>query len=93
MSEVPLYLGQEAGGREREGTWLEGARRVQREERYSHAKGGPAGLRWRLRVDTVYCQSPLGPVDPSFRALSRRLKFTVRRYKFNKDTLSLRVEG
>ena len=31
----------------------------------------------------------LGPVDPSFRALSGRLKFTVRRHKFNKDSLSL----
>jgi len=28
-------------------------------------------------------------VDPSFRALSGRLKFTVRRHKFNKDSLSL----
>ena len=27
----------------------------------------------------------LGPVDPSFRALSGRLKFTVRRHKFNAD--------
>ena len=30
----------------------------------------------------------LGPVDPSFRALSGRLKFTVRRYQFNKESLS-----
>ena len=29
----------------------------------------------------------LGPVDPSFRALSGRLEFTVRRHKFNKDSL------
>ena len=35
----------------------------------------------------------LGPVDPSFRALSGRLKFTVRRHKFNKDFLSLTVRG
>ena len=27
------------------------------------------------------------PVDPSFRALSGRLKFTVRRHKFIKDSL------
>ena len=27
-----------------------------------------------------------GPVDPSFRALSGRLNFTVRRRKFNKDS-------
>ena len=31
-------------------------------------------------------QSPLGPVDPSFRALSGRVKFVVRRHKFNKDS-------
>ena len=29
-----------------------------------------------------------GHEDPSFRALSGRLKFTVRRHKFNKDSLS-----
>ena len=29
----------------------------------------------------------LGPVDPSFRALSGRLKFTVRRHTFDKDSL------
>ena len=27
-----------------------------------------------------------GPVDPPFRALSGRLKFMVRRHKFNKDS-------
>ena len=31
--------------------------------------------------------SLLGPVDPSFRAPSGRLKFTVRRHKFNQDSL------
>ena len=31
--------------------------------------------------------SAVGPADPSFRALSGRLKFTVRRRKFNKDVL------
>ena len=31
----------------------------------------------------------LGPVDPSFRALSERLKFTVRRHRFNKDSLHI----
>jgi len=31
--------------------------------------------------------SLVGPVDPSFRALSGRLEFTVRRHKFNKDSL------
>jgi len=33
-------------------------------------------------------QSLLGPKDPSFRALSERLKFTVRRHKFSIDSLS-----
>ena len=33
-------------------------------------------------------ESPLGTVDPSFQALSRRLKFTVRRHEFNTDSLS-----
>ena len=37
---------------------------------------------------TVYRQSPLGPIEPSFRALSGRLKFTVRRHQFNKEFLS-----
>ena len=32
--------------------------------------------------------SCLGPVIPSFRTLSGRLKFTVRRHEFNKDALS-----
>ena len=32
--------------------------------------------------------SRLGPVGPSFRALSGRLKFTVRRHTFNQDSLS-----
>ena len=35
----------------------------------------------------VHRQCSLGPVDPSFRALSGRLKFTVRRHKFNEDSL------
>ena len=41
------------------------------------------------RFYIVYRQSPLGPVDPSFRALSGRLNFTVRQHKFNKDSLSV----
>ena len=36
----------------------------------------------------VYRQIRLGPTDPSFRALSGRLNFTVRRHKSNKDSLS-----
>ena len=35
----------------------------------------------------------LGPVDPSFRAFSGRLKFTVRRHKFKKDCLSGADQG
>ena len=35
----------------------------------------------------MYRQSLLGPVDPSFRALSERLKFTIRRHQSNKDLL------
>ena len=38
------------------------------------------------RFYIVYRQSPLGPVDPSFRALSGRPKFTVRRHNFSKDS-------
>ena len=34
----------------------------------------------------VYRQSPVGPVHPSFRALSGRLNYTVRRHKFNEDS-------
>ena len=37
--------------------------------------------------------SLLGPVDPSFRALSGRLKFTVQRHKFNIDSLSCGADG
>jgi len=37
--------------------------------------------------------SLLGPVVPSFRALSGRLKFTVRRHKFNKDSRVWRFQG
>ena len=36
--------------------------------------------------------SVLGPVDPSFRALSGRLQCTVRRHTFNKDSLLWRAE-
>ena len=37
--------------------------------------------------------SLIGPVDPSFQALSGRLKFTVRRHKFHKDSLSQHLRG
>jgi hypothetical protein len=39
------------------------------------------------RVYIMY--RPLSPVDSSFRALTGRLKSTVRRHKFNKDSPSL----
>ena len=42
----------------------------------------------RLFSDPCLESSLLGPVDPSFRALSGRLKFTVRRHKFDKHSLS-----
>jgi hypothetical protein len=45
----------------------------------------------RRVVYIVYRQSPSGPVDPSFGALTGRLKFTVRRHECNKDSLSLVV--
>ena len=32
------------------------------------------------------------PADPSFRALSGRVKFMVRRHKFNKDSSLVRIE-
>jgi len=41
----------------------------------------------------VHRQRPLGPVDPSFRALSGRLEFAVRRHKFNKDSLLFQLQG
>ena len=44
------------------------------------------------RFYIVYRQSRLDPVDPSFRALSGRLEFTVRRHKFSTDSLSHPVE-
>jgi len=62
----------------------------------------PRNLLPRIRLLTVYLsslfvaydrsfivhrRSPLGPVDPSFRALSGRPKFMVRRHTFNKDPL------
>ena len=44
-----------------------------------------------VALQVVHGVSPslLGPVDPSFRALSGRLEFTVRRHKFNEEFLSL----
>ena len=51
-------------------------------------------VRQRLRVvqphhrcEPVFRRNPLGPVDPSFRALFGHLEFTVRRQKFDKILL------
>ena len=52
------------------------------------AREGPSCLRF-----TVCWSSLLGPVDPSFRALSGRLKFTVRRHELNEDSLTIRGIG
>jgi len=49
---------------------------------------GPHGaVVWGQVVVTDAASALPAPVDPSFRALSGRLKFTVRRHKFNKDSL------
>jgi len=42
----------------------------------------------RIKVAHRVSSSLLGPVVPSLRALSGRFDFTVRRHKFNKDSLS-----
>ena len=51
------------------------------------------GARWEVHAAAValclLLTSLSGPIDPSFRALSRRLKFTVRRHTFNKDSFPL----
>ena len=56
-----------------------------------HALALPGNRRVRslhLQVHTRFLFTYLfGPVDPSSRAFSGRLKFTVRRHKFNKDYL------
>jgi len=58
--------------------------------------GRTASPPWIKRMRATSCSfgnsfpvssSLLGPVLPSFRALSGRLKFTVRRHKSNKDSL------
>ena len=43
----------------------------------------------RAGFNGSYCIE--GPVDPSFRALFRRLQSTVRRHKINKDSLSSKL--
>jgi len=46
-----------------------------------------SGLTHYEGVEFLPLVSLLGPVDPPFRALSGRLKLTIRRHKFNKDSL------
>ena len=43
-----------------------------------------------IRIQTAVSRSLLGHVDPSLRALSGRLKMTVRRHKFIHDSFSRR---
>ena len=57
-----------------------------------------SGARRKVFVSDVGASSEvstsvLGPVDPSFRALSGRLKLTVLRHNFNQDSLPLRGAG
>ena len=54
-----------------------------------HASGHQieCGCATSLKVVHRVSSSRLGPADPSFRALSGRLKLTVRHHKFNKDSL------
>ena len=47
----------------------------------------PHARQWCCPPAHLQEKTILGPADPSFRALSGRLKLTVRRYKFNKDSL------
>jgi len=48
-----------------------------------------SGVKNLQEVERFVSSSLLGPVVPSFGALSGRLKFTVRHLKFNKDYLPL----
>ena len=73
MSEVALY-------------WVECRVRSRFVRRHQFNEGFPL-LAWCL-LPCCVPPSLLGPVVPSFRALSGRLKFTIRRHKFNKDLLS-----
>ena len=51
------------------------------------ADGPASGAERPASGKQLFTVSLLGPVDPSFRALSGRLGFTVRRHKFSKDSL------
>ena len=48
-------------------------------------RGAPLALDVAYMFYIMYRQSPLGPVDLSFRALPGRLKFKVRRHDSNTD--------
>ena len=53
----------------------------------------PYALHWQSSTKGIVVSATLlawRPVDPSFRAFSSRLNFTVRRRNFNKDSLSWR---
>jgi hypothetical protein len=45
----------------------------------------------RVKVVHRVSSSLLGPEDPSFRALSGRIQFTVRRHKLNEDSFSVLI--
>ena len=49
--------------------------------------------KWTALSRPLSSRSPLGPVDPSFRALSGRLKFMVWRHMVNEDSLSVQQES
>ena len=76
MSEVPLYRRVSSVGVVRNAAAI-----------YEWHDGSSLSLTERHEVHRV-SSSCLGLVDPSFRALSGRLKFRVRRHKFNTDSLS-----
>ena len=80
-----IYSLQEAVGGPKSGPGIQAIPRLaQADSPLPARKSGIEKLRFSptLRADGA----PLvGPVDPSFRALSGRLKFKIRRHKFNKD--------
>ena len=66
------------------------ARKLRREVRAPAARNHPERRVCQSRGKHCASSSLLVSVDPSFRALSGRLKFAVRRHSFNKDSLSER---
>ena len=72
----------------RESFYVSTANRPQSEREF-RVEGGAFDYRFKSagKTSSGWLLSLLGPVDPSFRALSGRLKFTVRRHKFNTDSL------